>query len=254
MRSELALAPSRAFRGLGSFLWTEILVQAHEWLAMGTSMVVQGVLLVFVWILDPSLLPVSFLGAILFSMFTMGQRVLNEAAYLRIDHKANDLYLASPMTPEGYFLGMAIGILVVYVGPVLVIGLLSIWVVPYTPAIVLLLFLLALAVWLFSASTGYIFSTFFRDNRAIWAYSSLFFNLFGVLFPVFYPLSLFPADLRSVALLLPPSAAAALLQSSIGATSLSEAQIALAAGGLAVEVTLILLGAILWARRTSREA
>ncbi|EQD32262.1 ABC-2 type transporter, partial [mine drainage metagenome] len=150
-------------------------------------MVVQGVLLVFVWILDPSLLPVAFLGAILFSMFTMGQRVLNEAAYLRIDHKANDLYLASPITPEGYFLGMALGILAVYVGPVLVIGLLSIRVVPYTPAIAALMVLLAAGVWLFSASTGYIFSTFFRDNRAIWAYSSLFFNLFGVLFPVFYP-------------------------------------------------------------------
>jgi len=254
MPNELPLAPSRAFRGLGAFLWTELLVQAHEWLAMATSMVVQGVLLVFVWILDPSLLPVSFLGAILFSMFTMGQRVLNEAAYLRIDHKANDLYLASPITPEGYFLGMALGILTVYVGPVLVIGLLSLWVVPYTPAIGLLLVALALAVWLFSASTGYIFSTFFRDNRAIWAYSSLFFNLFGVLFPVFYPLSLFPADLRPIALVLPPSAAAALLQSSIGALTLSSGQIALAAGALGVEVTLICLAAILWARRTSREA
>ena len=84
-------------------------MQAHELTAMATSMVVQGVVLVFVWILNPSLLGVAFVGAIIFSMFTMGQRLLNEAAYIRIDHKANDLYLASPLTPEGYFLGMASG-------------------------------------------------------------------------------------------------------------------------------------------------
>jgi hypothetical protein len=254
MPSNYSLAPSRAFRGLRAFWWTELLVQAHEWLAMATSMVVQGVLLIFVWILDPSLLPVSFLGAILFSMFTMGQRVLNEAAYLRIDHKANDLYLASPITPEGYFLGMAFGILTVYLGPVLVIAALSTWVVHYTVGIALLLVALSIGVWLFSASTGYIFSTFFRDNRAIWAYSSLFFNLFGVLFPVFYPLSLFPPVLRPLALVLPPSAAASLLQASIGALSLSLGEVALAAGSLTVEIAGLLLLAILWARRSARES
>jgi hypothetical protein len=235
MPSNYSLAPSRAFRGLRAFWWTELLVQAHEWLAMATSMVVQGVLLIFVWILDPSLLPVSFLGAILFSMFTMGQRVLNEAAYLRIDHKANDLYLASPITPEGYFLGMAFGILTVYLGPVLVIAALSTWVVHYTVGIALLLVALSIGVWLFSAS-------------------SLFFNLFGVLFPVFYPLSLFPPVLRPLALVLPPSAAASLLQASIGALSLSLGEVALAAGSLTVEIAGLLLLAILWARRSARES
>jgi len=182
--SELAVN-TRAFRGLGAFLWTEVLVQAHEELAMAASMMVQSVLLVFVWILAPSLLGVAFVGAILYSMFTMGNRVLNEAAYVRIDHKANDLYLAGPMSPEAYFLGMAIGILVVYVSPVIVLGVIATAVVHFTWSQGLLLFGLACTVWVFSASVGYVFSTFFRDNRAIWAYSSLFFNIFGVLPPVF---------------------------------------------------------------------
>ena len=252
MRTSEIPVNTRAFRGLAAFLWTEVLVQAHEELAMAASMMVQSVLLVFVWILDPSLLGVAFVGAIVYSMFTMGQRVLNEAAYIRIDHKANDLYLAGPMSPEAYFVGMATGILVVYVAPVVVLGALATAVVHFTLAQLLLLFGLSATVWVFSASVGYIFSTFFRDNRAIWAYSSLFFNVFGVLPPVFYPFHLWPAALDPVALLMPPSAAAALVQSSLGITHLASGQVVLAVTGIVVETVLLFVFAIYWARRTVR--
>ena len=252
MRTSPADAP-RAFRGVGAFLWTEVLVQAHEELAMATSMVVQGVLLVFVWILDPALIGVALLGAVIFSMFTMGQRVLNEAAYVRIDHKATDLYLASPLTAEGYFLGLSAGILVVYLTPVIAVGVLADLVVHLTLAEVGLLVVLAFGVWLCAASIGYILSTGFRDNRAIWAYSSLFFNVFGVLPPVFYPLDRFPVDLRPIVLLMPPSAAAALLQTAIGAVHPPTGELVLAAVGLGVESLLLFVLAVFWARRTARE-
>ncbi len=252
MRTSDALAPSRPFAGTAAFLWTEVLVQGNERLAMLTSMVVPGVILVFVEILDPSLIGVALVGAVIFSTFTMGQRVLNEAAYLRIDHKANDLYLAGPLTPEAYFLGMSVGILVVYVAPTVFLGILAALVIPLTLSTGLELLGLAAVVWLFAASTGYVFSTFFRDNRAIWAYSSLFFNIFGVLVPVFYPLGLFPAALRPIVLMMPPSAAAALVQSAIGAATVSAGEVVLALGGLAVETVVVFLFAIYWARRTVR--
>jgi len=252
MRTSEPTTPTRAFRGLGAFLWTEALVQAHESLAMATSMLVQAVLLVFVWILALSLIGVALVGAIIYSTFTMGQRVLNEAAYLRIDHKANDLYLAGPMAPEAYFLGMAGGTLLVYLAPVVVLGILATAALQLTLAQGLPIFALAATVWLFSASVGYVFSTFFRDNRAIWAYSSLFFNVFGVLPPVFYPYKLFPAALHPVALLMPPSAASGIAQAALGVTYLSSAELALAVGGLVVETTVVFLFAVYWARRTVR--
>jgi hypothetical protein len=250
MTTSLKTPGAAPFRGLAAFTWTEVLVQAHENLAMGTSMIVQGVLLVFVWILAPGLIGVALLGAILFSMFAMGQRVLNEAAYIRIDHKANDLYLAGPLSPEAYFFGISAGILVVYLGPVVLLGLLAALVVHLSLAVAALLLLLSATVWLFAASIGYVFSTFFRDNRAIWAYASLFFNVFGVLPPVFYPFGKFPAPLRIVALLMPPSAAAAILQHAIGVTALSAGQLATAAVGLGGESVAVFLFAIWWARRT----
>ncbi|MGD0718248.1 MAG: ABC transporter permease [Thermoplasmata archaeon] len=254
MRTSEAPPSYRAFRGLSAFFWTEVRVQSHESTAMATSMVVQGVLLVFVFILDRSLLPVAFLGAIIFSMFTMGQRLLNEAAYIRIDHKVNELYLASPLTPEAYFLGMAAGVMFVYLTPVVILFVLAEAVVGYALPTVLLLVGTGMLVWLFSASFGYVFSTFFRDNRAIWAYASIVFNGFGVLPPVFYPLSYFPVALQPVALVLPPSAATALLQVSIGATSLPTGAIVLAAGALVAETVAMFLFTIYWARRKVREA
>ena len=247
MTTEVVRAPTRAFGGTAAFLWTEVLVQAHEELAMATAMVTQVVLLVFVYILDPSILAVALVGSVVFSTFTLGQRVLNEAAYIRIDHKANDLYLAGPMTPEGYFLGMAVGILIVYLPPVVILGILTVLVAHLSVGTALLLFGLSGVVWLFAASIGYIFSTFFRDNRAIWAYASLFFNVFGVLPPVFYPFGFFPAYLRPLALLMPPSAAAALVQARLGATALSAGQT-----WLAVETTALFVFATYWARRTVR--
>jgi hypothetical protein len=252
MRTSAVGAPP-AFRGLAAFLWTEALVNAHEELAMATSMVVQGVLLVFVWILNPALIGVALLGAVIFSMFTMGQRVLNEAAYIRIDHKANELYLAGPLTAEGYFLGLSAGVLVVYLPPAVIIAVLAQLVVHLSVVEVALLLGLAAAVWLSAASIGYVLSTAFRDNRAIWAYSSLFFNVFGVLPPVFYPLGLFPASLRPVVLLMPPSAAAAILQSAIGAAHPSSGELTLASVGLVVEALGLFTFAVYWARRTARE-
>jgi hypothetical protein len=252
MKTELPVAP-RPFRGLVAFFWTEALVQIHEELAMATSMVVQGVLLVFVYILNPALIGVALVGAVIFSLFAMGQRVLNEAAYIRIDHKANELYLAGPLSPEAYFVGMSAGVLAVYVPPVLVVGALAVVVAHLALVPILLLATVGLAVWLCSASIGYVFSTAFRDNRAIWAYSSLFFNVFGVLPPVFYPFGLFPAALRPVVLLMPPSAAAALVQSAIGAATLSSGERTLAAVGLVVETVALFAFTIYWARRTVRE-
>lgn len=253
MRTSEGLTRSGPFAGTAAFLWTEVLVQSNERMAMLTSMVVPGVILIFVWILNPALIGVALVGAILFSTFTMGQRVLNEAAYLRIDHKANDLYLAGPLTPEGYFLGMSVGIMVIYLSPTIFLGILATFVVPLSLGTGLLIVALAAVVWLFAASTGYVFSTFFRDNRAIWAYSSLFFNVFGVLAPVFYPLGLFPAPLRPIVLLMPPSAAAALVQSAIGAATLLPWQTTLAVAGLGVEAALLFLFAVYWARRTAQE-
>jgi len=242
----------RPFRGLGAFVACELRVQYHEGTAILTSMLTQAVLLTFVGLLAPGLFGVALVGAILFSGFTLGQRTLNEAAYIRIDSKLHELFLASPLAPESYFLGIALGVLGAYVPPILVLG--GIAIVVLHPTLLASLVLLGAAglVWAFSASFGYIISTLFRDQRAIWSYSSLLYNFFGVLPPVFYPLALFPAALRPLALVLPPSAGAALAENALTPGLLAPGDALLAAGSLLGLALAMLLFGIYWARRTVR--
>src|SRR5205809_6937240 len=196
--------------GSGAFFATEIRVQFHEWLAIVTGTLTPGALIVFVAILAANLLPVTLIGALVYSMFLIGQRVLNEAAYIRIDHKLNELYHASRLSPEGYFVGIAGGMLVAYLPPSLVVlGILEL-IHPLGLVAGLTLAVCLLPVWAVSSTIGYVVSTLFKHLKTIWPYSALLTNLFGVVPPAFYRLGIVPVERRSAVLLLPTSAVAVL--------------------------------------------
>jgi len=235
------------------FLATEIRVQLHEWLAIVTGTLTPGALLVFVAILARDLLPITVIGALVYSMFLIGQRVLNEAAYIRIDHKLNELYHASPLSPEAYFVGIAGGMLVAYLPPSLVLVAVLEILHPLSPLGWLVLFASLLAVWAVSSTIGYVVSTLFKDMKTIWPYSALLTNAFGILPPVFYPLRLAPVEWRSVVLLLPTSAAAALVDGAAGLEALTTNEAIVAAVALLVEAIGLFAFGIVWARKTARE-
>ena len=239
--------------GSGMFLATEIRVQLHEWLAIVTGTLTPGALLVFVAILARDLLPITVIGALVYSMFLIGQRVLNEAAYIRIDHKLNELYHASPLSPEAYFVGIAGGMLVAYLPPSLVLVAVLEILNPLSPLGWLVLFASLLAVWAVSSTIGYVVSTLFKDMKTIWPYSALLTNAFGILPPVFYPLRLAPVEWRSVVLLLPTSAAAALVDGAAGLETLTTSETVVAAVALLVEAVGLFAFGIVWARKTARE-
>lgn len=242
------------WRGTIAFTATEMRVQAHEGLAIVTSMIVQTVLLVFVAILDRPILPFAFIGAIVYSVFMLGQRVQNEAAYIRIDHKITDLYHASPLTPEGYFLGMSLGVLIAYLPPILLFLVGLELYSPLPPLAALVLLGAATALWAFTSSLGYVLSTMFKENRAIWPYASILTNLFGVLPPVLYPIYFLPGYWHPIAFLIPTSAAAALVESARGGLlHLSFGELLLGSIALPLEAAVLFLFAVYWARRASRE-
>ena len=239
--------------GSGAFLATEIRVQLHEWLAIVTGTLTPGALLIFVAVLAPGLIGVTLIGSLVYSMFLIGQRVLNEAAYIRIDHKLNELYHASPLTPEAYFVGIAGGMLVAYLPPSLVVLAILEVLHPLSPAAWLVLAMCLIAVWAVSSTIGYVVSTLFKDMKTIWPYSALLTNLFGIVPPVFYPLRLVPVDWRPLVLLLPTSAAAALVNGAAGLETLSSGETVLAMVALATEAIGMFAFGIYWARRMARE-
>ncbi|HYU07217.1 MAG TPA: hypothetical protein VEM77_08580, partial [Thermoplasmata archaeon] len=196
---------------------------------------------------------ITVIGALVYSMFLIGQRVLNEAAYIRIDHKLNELYHASPLSPEAYFVGIAGGMLVAYLPPSLVLVAVLEILNPLSPLGWLVLFASLLAVWAVSSTIGYVVSTLFKDMKTIWPYSALLTNAFGILPPVFYPLRLAPVEWRSVVLLLPTSAAAALVDGAAGLETLTTSETTIAAVALLVEAVGLFAFGIVWARKTARE-
>jgi ABC-2 type transport system permease protein len=239
--------------GLGAFTATEMRVQFHEYLSISTSILTQVIFIFFMWLLDRPLLPFALVGSTIFSSFVIGERILDEAAYIRLDHKLNELYHASPMTPESYFLGMGLGVFTAYLPPLVLLAGMSMWVHPFSAGAVGVFAGALIAVWFFAASVGYVLSTTFRDMRAIWPYASLIFNLFGVLPPVFYPLYVFPAALQPIALMMPPSAASALVMHSLGMLGMTTGQVILASVSLTVESVVLFIIAVYWSRRASRD-
>jgi ABC-2 type transport system permease protein len=240
--------------GTFAFASTEMRVQLHEGLAIATSMIVQVVLLVFVVILAPSLLPYALLGAVVFSVFQLGARIQNEAAFIRIDHKLNELYQASSLTAEGYFLGLSIGVLLAYLPPVLILLVVIEVVAPLTLLSAAVLAGVVAAVWLFTSSLGYVISSMFKDMRAIWPYSTLLTNGFGVLPPVLYPIGFLPGYWHPIAIAIPSSAAVMLVEAAQGGlVHLPSSQLLAAALTLLGESVGLLAFAIYWARRTARE-
>lgn len=248
------MALTSSLAGTRAFLATEVRVQVHEWMAILTGAMVQSILVVFVAVLQADLLPVALIGAMVYSMFLIGQRVLNEAAYVRIDHKLNELYHASPMSPESYFVGMSSGILIAYLPPVLILVFLMEIVHPLGIAEWAVLAVVMAAVWAFSSSIGYVISTLFKDMKTIWPYSSLLTNLFGIVPPVFYPLFLVAPEFQTLALFVPTSAASIVAGAVTGLQDVATGPILTAVAALAVESAALFLFGLYWARRTAREA
>ncbi|HKZ97998.1 MAG TPA: hypothetical protein VJ326_00160 [Thermoplasmata archaeon] len=240
--------------GTAAFLFTEVRLQIHDLLALSTATLVQAVLVVFVAVLAPDLLAFALVGAMAYSAFLIGQRLLNEAAYLRIDQRLNELYHASPMSPEAYFVGMATGMLVAYAPTVLVFVPLVQLVHPLGPLEWGVIAAVVLAVWVVSSALGYVISTLFKDMKTIWPYSSLLTNLLGIVPPVFYPIGLLPADVHVIALLVPTSAATAIAAHVAGLEPISGDALALAGAALSLQAVVLLFVGIYWARRSAREA
>lgn len=244
----------RRWKGTGVFLGTELRMTLHDPLAIVSSALVEGILLVFVWVLARDLLPFALLGSLVYSLFLIGQYVLSEAAYIRIDHRLNEMYHASPLSPEAYFLGMASGIGIGYLPTTLALFVLALLVVPMTAAGLIAILGVLLAVWTISASVAYTISTLFKDMKAIWPWASLIANVLGVVPPVFYPLSLWPVEWRSLALVLPTSGGAALAGAAAGILPLAPDEVALAVTVLGLETLVAFTFAVWWSHRSAREA
>lgn len=171
---------------------------------------------------NPNLLPFGIVGGILFSTIFSGSGMLNDCAYLRLERQLQGIYVASPVRPFAYLLGMALSELA-FAGPAIVLFLAILAIVhPFGLLTLVALLAVVALTWLMATTLGFLISTFFHQLREIWPIGTLVFSLLAVLPPIFYPASIIPPEFQWAAFLVPSTFASQLATHSLGLTYGSE--------------------------------
>ena len=157
------------------------------------------------------------IGTIIFVLATVGTGLAGDATWYRLETKLQDLFVASPVSQMGYLLGISLAGLF-FAAPALVI-LLPVLVYLGLPMIDLPLTILAVcSVWIFSATIGYIVSTYMTNLRNGWQSGLLLSVVVAVIPPAFYPAEVLPTSVLPIAYLIPTTNAALLLRGFMGET------------------------------------
>jgi len=167
--------------------------------------------LFFLFVIAPhALFPYGVVGGILFTALFTGSGMLNDCAYLRLERQLQQVFVASPVTPLAYILGMALSELAFSL-PAMTLFLIILFLVqPIGVLGAMGLIGLLLLTWLMATSLGFFISTLFSQLREIWPVGTLVFSILSILPPIFYPATEIPADWRWVAFLAPSTFAAQL--------------------------------------------
>ena len=167
-------------------------------------------------IAPPALFPYGVVGGVLFTALFTGNGMLNDCAYLRLERQLQPIFVASPVRPIAYVLGMALSELAFTIPALgLFLGILEL-VHPLAAVTLAALLGVALITWLMATTLGFLISTFFRQLREIWPIGTLTFSTLSVLPPVFYPLSVIGGPYRWVAFLAPSTYPAQLADKAVG--------------------------------------
>jgi ABC-2 type transport system permease protein len=176
--------------------------------------------LFFLFVIAPrALFPFGVVGGIVFTMLFTGNGMLNDCAYLRLERQLQQVFVASPMRPLGYVLGMALSELA-FALPALASFMIILYLVrPFGAVGLVGLVGVLLLTWLMATTLGFLISTFFRQLREIWPIGTLVFSTLAVLPPIFYPIEAIPLPWRWVAFFAPSTFAAQFADRVVGLSS-----------------------------------
>lgn len=135
-----------------------------------------------------------------------------EAAFNRLVVRLQDMFVSSPLSPVSYVLGLSIGQLFNGLGGIVLFSALIASTGRVNGFGAIEIILAAVMTWASVSALGFLLSTFARDMRDLWVYSPLFNVLLAFLPPVFYPITLIPAQLRFLAYAAPTTYSAQIMQ------------------------------------------
>lgn len=209
---------SRQIKAVGRFLYINGLLALRRQMTILISISLAPLTFIYFLFLVSarSELPFGIVGAIVFTTVFTGNAMLNDAGYYRIEHRLQEIYVASPIRPISYIAGLACSELAFTIPPlVLLFALLYLDI--HASALELAIMVgIVLLTWAMATSLGFMISSFFREFREIWPVASLIFNTISIIPPVFYPVTIIPGSIRWLAYAAPTTYSALLADTSLG--------------------------------------
>jgi ABC-2 type transport system permease protein len=172
--------------------------------------------LFFLFVIAQGSFPYGVVGGILFTALFTGTGMLNDCAYLRLERQLQQVFVASPVRPFSYLLGMALSELAFVIPSLLLFLVILAIVLPVGPLAFLSLLGVVLLTWLMATTLGFLISTMFHQLREIWPIGTLVFSTLAIFPPLFYPLKLLPAGFRWIAFIAPSTFAGQLADRAVG--------------------------------------
>lgn len=170
----------------------------------------------FLYVVARGVFAYGVIGGILFTALFTGNGMLNDCAYLRLERKLQQVFVASPVRSTTYVFGMALSELA-FTLPAQALFLVLLYLTrPYGIGPLFALIAVIVLTWLFATTLGFMVSTFYQQLREVWPVGTLIFSTLSVLPPVFYPIAEIPSSWQWVAFLVPSTYSSQLADHALG--------------------------------------
>ena len=156
-------------------------------------------------------------GAIAMTVTQQGLFLGSDLTSLRIEHKFQSMVVASPVSALTYMFSVAISELA-FAAPAVVVllAIISYSMEGVGLAALIQILVVILLIWVSTSSIGFFLSTYVLNTRSAFLTVAFISIVLSVLPPVFYPITVLPAQLRPLAELIPTTHASVLIRSVIG--------------------------------------
>ncbi len=160
----------------------------------------------------PSKILIASLGGLLFTIVNAATMLQTDLLFYKLDLKFQQMIAASPVSPMAYTIGLATGN-ILFTLPGLVIFMAIVIYVSHIGILqILALSATLLVTWIIFSMFSFLVSTRVREMRDIWPISVMFSIIFGVIPPIYYPISILPPEIQYIAYMVPTTWAALILK------------------------------------------
>ena len=173
-------------------------------------------LLFILLMVNPTFIRLAVAGGFLALVASVALSSAGDAAFLRLELKIQDLYVASTVTQYDYVAGLSLSYLIFSIPGIIlysIIGsLLSIFTLFRAFILILVMMMLIIA----TSSISYLISGLIKHVRNVWGIAGILSIIMTVLPPTFYPYNLLPNYALYVLMISPVTSASIIVQNAFG--------------------------------------